>query len=317
MRSKIYAELPGLNDDLDQVLGVINKKLESSEEKFSKIVCARFNGNSKLIRSALVLIGASYKSSVKEKALNLAAAIEMLHVASLIHDDIIDEARLRRNLPTINYEYDDGYAVICGDYLFSKSFQLIFETQDLKSISLMGSNVTTMVFGEVEQYLDKYNEKISIERYLAIIEKKTASFFATSLVLGARLAQVNEKESQLLENFGKSLGMLFQIQDDLLDFASVDQIGKSSQSDLKRGTYSLPVIIALNKDKQLIEILQQQEINFTEVLTIINKTKALEDTKEYIQQYYQDCLTILAALTNKTVSNHLKILMEKVLKRNY
>ncbi|MEG0283664.1 MAG: polyprenyl synthetase family protein [Erysipelotrichales bacterium] len=318
MSINLYEEFPQLEKSLKKVNNVIQKSLESSEESFSTIIQKRFNENSKLIRPALCLIASEYNPKVKEKAINLAAAIEMMHVASLVHDDIIDQAKTRRNEPTINEEYDVGYAVICGDYLFSKSFQLIFETQDLRGISKMGSNVTTMVFGEVEQYLEKYDENISIERYFSIIEKKTASFFATSLVMGAYLANVKEKEIKILEQIGRTMGMLFQIQDDLLDFESQEQIGKSSQSDILRGTYSLPIIIALEDSIKFRDYVMsnKEEISFNQVMTYLDSSDALQKTQNYIDEYYNKTISLINELSNKEVNVKLTTLVNKLMKRS-
>ncbi|MDR1781901.1 MAG: polyprenyl synthetase family protein [Bacilli bacterium] len=314
--STIFEEYPIINNKLNEVKKTIDDRLTTSEIKFSKVVRSIFNENSKLIRPSLVLIASEYNENVSEKAISLAAAVEMMHVASLVHDDIIDNAKTRRNQPTINEQYDIGYAVICGDYLFSKAFEIIFESQDLKGISKMGNNVTNMVFGEVEQYLDKYNQEINVERYLSMIEKKTASFFATSLTLGAYLAKVKQKEIDLLELIGKNMGMLFQIQDDLLDFKSNNITGKTSNmSDLKRGIYSLPIIIAMENDLKFKEYLKSEDINYDNIKTYLTNNKALEKCDDYIQKYYQETIKLINELSNNNVKEKLNYLVNKLLRR--
>lgn len=316
MSIKIYDDFPYLKDNLKKVSNLIYDKLESPEEEFSKTIRRVFNENSKMIRPALCLIATSYNKKVIKKALNLAASIEIMHVASLVHDDIIDNAKIRRNLPTINHEFDDGYAVICGDYLFSKAFELIVENKLLKSVSLMTSNLSTMVFGEVEQYLDKYDEDISIERYFSIISKKTASFFSTSLVLGAQLVKLSDSETQILDNIGKYMGILFQIQDDLLDFSEESQIGKSSMSDINRGVYSLPVIIALEKSKEFKDYLKNEdEYDFNYILNVLKNTNALDLTNEYINDYYQKTISEVHKLSNTEASKMLEHLINSLMKR--
>lgn len=317
MKTTIYDNYPKLKNDLVEVTKLIDSNLVTSEESFTTVIQKVFNENSKLIRPALCLIAASYNKKVNNTAISLAAAIEMMHVASLIHDDIIDKAKTRRNQATINEEYDEGYAVICGDYLFSKSFQLVFETQNLKGISKMGSNVTTMVFGEVEQYLDKYDEDISIERYFSIIDKKTASFFATSLVLGANLAQIKQDEIDVLESIGRNMGILFQIQDDILDFSSEEQIGKSSKSDILRGVYSLPLIIALEKSDSLKQYLQNNKhtLDFDYILNQIKINNALEITTNYIDEYYKKIIEEINLLSNTNVQEMLLSLVQQLINR--
>lgn len=316
MSNNLYDNFPELKNNLQEVSNLIQLKLETSEEKFSETVQRVFNKNSKMIRPALCLIAASPNKKIRKKAIRLAAAIELMHVASLVHDDIIDNAKVRRNLPTINYEFDDGYAVICGDYLFAKSFELIVENKLSKNFALMTDNLTTMVFGEVEQYLDKFDEEISIERYFSIISKKTASFFSTSLVLGANLAKLKEEEIELLENVGKSMGILFQIQDDLLDFSDESQIGKSSMSDINRGIYSLPVIIALEKSTEFKSYLKHsKEYDFTYILETLKKTDSLVITNNYIDDYYHKTMDDIHKLSNKEVVKMLEHLINNLMNR--
>lgn len=316
MSNNLYDNFPELKNNLQEVSNLIQLKLETSEEKFSETVQRVFNKNSKMIRPALCLIATSPNKKIRKKAIRLAAAIELMHVASLVHDDIIDNAKVRRNLPTINYEFDDGYAVICGDYLFAKSFELIVENKLSKNFALMTDNLTTMVFGEVEQYLDKFDEEISIERYFSIISKKTASFFSTSLVLGANLAKLKEEEIELLENIGKSMGILFQIQDDLLDFSDESQIGKSSMSDINRGIYSLPVIIALEKSTEFKSYLKHsKEYDFTYILETLKKTDSLVITNNYIDDYYHKTMDDIHKLSNKEVVKMLEHLINNLMNR--
>lgn len=316
MKYKFFNDNPQLSEDLEEVQKIILKQLTSDNTSFSDVIKKSFNENSKLVRPALVLIGANYNSKVKKQALSLGAAVEMMHVASLIHDDIIDEAKIRRAIPTINEQYDNGYAVICGDFLFSKSFELIFKTQDLKGISLMGTNVTNMVFGEVEQYLNRFNLDMSIDDYLSIIDKKTANFMATSLVLGANLAMVNENEKKKLENVGRYLGIYFQLQDDLLDFSQENIIGKSSQTDIKRGTYSLPLIITLQKDNELKDYLKtSDEFDYQYVYNKLSEYDAFNISQNYIDDYYQKINKTIEALSNNAVKEQLYYLLKKLDKR--
>lgn len=316
MKLSFFNDNPKLSEDLEIVKDVIKQEITSDESRFSEVIEASFNENSKLVRPALVLIGASYNSRVKKKALNLAAAVEMMHVGSLIHDDIIDQAKIRRSQPTINEKFDDGYAVICGDFLFSRSFELIFKTQDIKGISMMGNNVTKMVFGEVEQYLNRFNIDMNIDDYLSIIDKKTANFMAASLALGAHLAKVDADEITKLELVGKNLGIYFQLQDDLLDFSQEKIIGKSSQSDIKRGTYSLPLIISLEKDFELKKHLEEnEEFNHDFVYQRLLKNNAFAISQTYLDEYYQKTIDSIESLSKQSIKDQLYYLLKKLDKR--
>lgn len=318
MNANIFDKQADLKKELNEVKSLIDKKLSTDQVEFSQIVKNSFNENSKMIRPALALICASYKSANRQQAISLAAAMEMLHVATLIHDDIIDNSDYRRGKEAIQKSHGVGYAVICGDYLFAKSYQMLFENNKAASIKLMGNNVVKMCFGEVEQYYQRHNHTITVEKYLSIIEKKTAAFFESNCVLGAKLANCHKKEVETLKKFGHDLGMIFQIQDDILDFEkSQSQIGKPALSDLNRGNFSLPLIIAMQNDTELADYLSCHEVyDIPYVLDVIEKTQALDKAKAYYQAYMDSIIVHLANVTNDDVRDKLKIVVDVVIERN-
>ncbi len=313
--NKIFKEIPELNNKLSTVQKLIHEELTTDETKFSETIKAYFNANAKLIRPAFVLTAASYKDSYpNEEDIACAAAVEMLHVASLIHDDIIDNASTRRGIETVNKSHDVGYAVICGDFLYAKSYQLLFDTQNIAGLKYVGSKVCNMAFGEVMQYYEKFNSKLTVEKYLDIIASKSAALFQSNLIVGANLAGVDEKEQELLASFGLNYGLLFQIQDDILDYLNKDMY-KPIKSDLNRGIYTLPIIICTNKSDEFRTYLDSGNIDMETVLDYIEKYSGVEESLHYLEKYYQNCCDILEKLSSDKARSNLKYILDITYRR--
>ncbi len=313
--SKLFSEFPELVSDLEQVKLEINNQITTDEVSFNNHVKRYFNDNAKLLRPGFVLIAASYKNNYRNNEhIKCAAAAEMLHVASLIHDDIIDKSKTRRGITTLNSEFDNGYAVICGDFLYAKSFEIMFSNVSLSAIKSVGSGVVNMAVGEAYQYLEKYNYNLDIDRYLEIIAKKSATLFQTNLITGAKLANLSKKEEDLLITFGYEFGMMFQIQDDILDYLN-DEMFKPIHSDLKRGIYTLPVIIAADKSDEFRQYLNNNEIDFEIVLNYLEATDAICLATQVAEQYYHRCCSAINNLSNPKVQKYLQHLTDLTYRR--
>lgn len=304
--SKIFDDFPKLANKIKRVKEEIDSQLTTNEVSFNSHIKRYFNDNAKLLRPGFVLIAASYKSMYsKGEDVKCAAAAELLHVASLIHDDIIDNSKLRRGVETLNSEFDAGYAVICGDYLYAKSFELFFDNVNLSGIKHVGSQVTNMAYGEISQYLEKYNVGLDLDKYLDIISKKSASLFQSNLMVGAKLANVSKEQEDLLLEFGLVYGMMFQIQDDVLDYTNID-VYKPIHSDLLRGVYTLPVILCASIDEEFKEYILGDNIEFKVVLEYIEKSGALNSCNRMVENYYVDCMRIVDKINNREVKEYLK-----------
>lgn len=306
--SKIFSKFEKLDNELSQVMSFIDKELETDEVKFNQTIKKFFNNNAKLIRPALVLIGASYKENYKDNQnIISAASAEMLHVATLIHDDIIDESKLRRGMTTIHNEYDVGYAVICGDYLYAKSYQLLLANNSLSALQYVSGKVINMAFGEVEQYLEKFNEELNIDKYLEIIANKSASLFQSNLIIGAMLAGVNKEQEDLLADFGLNYGMMFQIQDDILDYVNLED-SKPIHSDLMRGVYTLPLLLYMQTNPEVIELINQKE--YAKVLDSVKSSDAIDNSIHLYEMYYKNCIEIINKLSSSKVQEYLLHLLD-------
>ncbi len=306
--------LPQFKNYLIQVQNIIKSELTVNDHNFSKTVLSYFNDKAKLIRPTLTLIAASYKNQISDKELKCAAAMEMLHVATLIHDDIIDNSNTRRGIETINSTQGSGYAVICGDYLFSKSFNLLFQANNYESLKYVGKNTVDMCFGEIKQFSHRIQGEISFEQYIDVIDKKTSALFQSNLAVGATLASLNDKQIELLIEFGLYFGRIFQINDDLNDFTKrKSEVGKPVLHDIKQGNYSLPVILVLDADKNLKKLIKH---DVSKLYEIIIESDIISRCLQINKSFYDHALSLLEALPNE-LSNSLNDLLEVVYNNNY
>ncbi len=311
--SKLFQDIPYLSQKLEEVRNVIELELQTDEEDFNKVISKYFNNNAKMLRPALVIIAATYNKNLRGKDIKCAAAAEMLHVATLIHDDIIDNAKIRRGIRTIHDEYDVGYAVICGDVLYAKSYQMLFNSSNFNGIKYVSNKVYDMAFGEVKQYIEKYNYQLSIDKYLDIIAKKSAALFQTNLAIGAQLAGVKKYEEELLLDFGLKFGMMFQIQDDILDVLSFD-MKKPIQSDMKRGVYTLPILICASNNEEfsiMLDLYQNDKVEFNQLDEYLKSTDSIEKAIDMYEMYSAACFEIVDKLGNEDVKVYLNYILKK------
>lgn len=201
----------------------------------------------KMIRPRLVLMAGSFgtdRPEVKERLYKLAAVVEMTHLASLIHDDIVDDAPFRRGQPSVQSKYGKNAAVYAGDFLMSRiMYQLMREGLNQAGV-VLSQTVAEMCAGEIGQSLCRYKEDVSVEEYLKNIHGKTVALFRACCHLGALESGCEEGISRMLESLGEDMGYMFQMRDDLLDFTDTSLIGKKAHQDFSEGIYTLPVILA-------------------------------------------------------------------------
>ena len=202
----------------------------------------------KRIRPALTLLAGKFYDYNLELLVPAAAAVELLHTATLVHDDVIDKSPERRGKPTINCLWGDSHAVLFGDYLFSTTSHLVSTTENIRVIDLFARTLMTISGAELEQASRAFNLSETREQYYQLIAGKTACLFSTATQSGAILSQAPEKMVEKLKDYGYNLGMAFQIVDDILDFIGQDrEMGKPVGNDLSQGTLTLPAILFLEK----------------------------------------------------------------------
>ncbi len=310
-----YLELRNLVEDkLFQVEDLIKIKLQSKISLIEKMSEHHFKSGGKRLRALLTLGSARLSGyDLGNRDVNLAACVELIHSATLLHDDVIDESHIRRGNKTTNSIWGNQSSILVGDYLLSRCFEMMVEDGDLEILKLLSSTSSKIAQGEVLQLQHKGEADLLEETYIKIINLKTAALFSAATRTGACLAGSNAKEKEALESYGKNLGLAFQIADDALDYYSKEIIfGKEIGKDFYEGKTTLPLIIIFqraNKEERefLLEILKKEkrsEDDFSETLALVNKYKAVQESlkrAEYFVNVSRDALGIFEDSEDKKI----------------
>ena len=312
---------------LTKVETLIQLKLKSDVNLIEKMTHHHLDSGGKRLRALLTLGSAKLSGyELGERDINLAACVELIHSATLLHDDVIDESNLRRGLKTTNSIWGNQSSILVGDYLLSRCFEIMVDDGDLEVLKLLSSTSAKIAQGEVLQLQHKGEADLLEETYIEIINLKTAALFSASTRTGACIAGSNEKEKKALESYGRNLGLAFQIADDALDYFAKEVIfGKEVGKDFFEGKTTLPLIIVFQKGNDeerefLLEIIKKEKRNeddFSETLALINKYKAVEESfkrAEYFVNVSRDALGIFEDSKEKKI---LQSLSSFSLKRNF
>ena len=307
-----------LGDKLQKVENLIQEKLRSEVSPIQKMSNHHLRSGGKRLRALLTLESAKLTGYKEDKRdINLAACVELIHSATLLHDDVIDESKLRRGVKTTNSVWGNQSSILVGDYLLSRCFEMMVEDGDLEVLKLLSSTSSKIAQGEVLQLQHKGEADLLEETYIDIINLKTASLFSAATKTGACLSGSNEKEKKALESYGRNLGLAFQIADDALDFYAKEKLfGKEIGKDFFEGKVTLPMIIIFQKGNKeeknfLKEIMSQEkrtEKDFSNTLSLINKYKAVEATfkkAEYFVNVSYDALAIFPDNEDKKILQNL------------
>ena len=314
-----YLELKSLlGDKLQKVENLIQEKLRSEVNLIQKMSNHHLRSGGKRLRALLTLESAKLTGYKEDKRdINLAACVELIHSATLLHDDVIDESELRRGVKTTNSVWGNQSSILVGDYLLSRCFEMMVEDGDLEVLKLLSSTSSKIAQGEVLQLQHKGEADLLEETYIDIINLKTASLFSAATKTGACLSGANEKEKKALESYGRNLGLAFQIADDALDFYAKEKLfGKEIGKDFFEGKVTLPMIIIFQKGNKeeknfLNEIMRKEkrtEQDFNNTLSLINKYKAVEATfkkAEYFVNVSYDALAIFPDNEDKKILQNL------------
>ena len=282
-----YLDLKNLvRGKLEKVEHLINLRLESKVELIQKMTSHHLESGGKRLRALLTLGSAKLAGyDLGERDVNLAGCVELIHSATLLHDDVIDESVLRRGKKTTNTIWGNQSSILTGDYLLSRCFEIMVDDGDLEILKLLSSTSAKIAQGEVLQLQHKGEADLLEETYIKIINLKTAALFSAATETGACLAKLEDKKKEALASYGKNLGLAFQIADDALDYFPKEiMFGKEIGKDFYEGKTTLPLIIIFqraNKEEKefLKEILKKEKRNeddFSETLALINKYKAVE-----------------------------------------
>ena len=303
---------------LDKVEELINLKLESKVDLIQKMTKHHLNSGGKRLRALLTLGSAKLAGyDLGERDINLASCVELIHSATLLHDDVIDESELRRGNKTTNTIWGNQSSILTGDYLLSRCFEIMVEDGDLEILKLLSSTSSKIAQGEVLQLQHKGEADLLEETYIDIINLKTASLFSAATKTGACISGSNEKEKKALESYGRNLGLAFQIADDALDYYAKEKFfGKEIGKDFFEGKVTLPLITIFQKGNEeekefLTEIMKKDkrtEDDFSETLALIFKYKAVETSlkkAEYFVNVSYDALAIFPESEDKKILQRL------------
>jgi heptaprenyl diphosphate synthase len=285
------------DEALEQVKQEVDRILSKSPliiREFTKHLMA---SHGKFIRAISVLICAQDKDDlIHPNAVKIAASIELLHLATLVHDDIIDNADLRRGEVTLQKKYGKRTAVICGDYLLSIALRLAASIPNKKEyLDLqLPDYVGRVCLGELNQHINNHNMNLSIYRYLKIISGKTAALFEASYFAGAIFSDCTETEAKKYKQLGFNVGMIFQLTDDCIDFENtVETAYKPVQSDYEQGVITLPLIHAFQEMNDVKEKAMQEGLTRKEINEAVSKTGGLNFTRMVVQKYYNKSMRII------------------------
>ena len=314
-----YLRLKNLvSSKLEDVSQRIKYKLASEINLIHKMTEYHLKSGGKRIRPLLTLASAKlcgYKNGNRD--VNLAACIELIHNATLLHDDVIDRSVLRRGVKTANSVWGNQSSVLVGDYLFSRCFEMMVEDGSQEVLKLLSSTSSRIAQGEVLQLEHKGEVDLLEETYFNIINMKTAALFAAATRVGACLGNRNKKEKDSLESYGKNLGLAFLIADDALDYLSSKAIfGKEIGKDFYEGKITLPLIIIFQRGnteernflKEIFNKKKRNEDDFSETLALINKYKAINASfkrAEYFVNVSHDALGIFQYSEEKKILQNL------------
>ena len=322
--------------NLQDIYGPVQAELEMTEKYLAEVSRSRnaaiseavfnvLNAGGKRLRPALLLIAAKACDYSGRDGIKLAASMELMHTASLMHDDVIDHADARRGVPTINSKWGNKTAILAGDYVYSKAIGILAEYGDFEVMRTVSTSVATMAEGEMTQSLSRNNLSLTEEDYLSIISSKTASLISCSCRVGAMLGEVHNGEIDTLAAYGLNLGMAFQITDDLLDISGDSQTtGKPPWKDLYEGSLTLPFIYALSEgDKSDIELIrtsfnpdrQLDKNALTRMRDMLQGYGAIDYGRRKAMDYASACKDDLESLKSSESQESLAMLADYVVAR--
>lgn len=314
-----------LSHDMTAVDGLIRDRMASENApRIPEVTAHLVEAGGKRLRPLLTLAAAKLCGYDGPYHVHLAATVEFIHTATLLHDDVVDESAQRRGRPTANLMWDNKSSILVGDYLFSRSFQLMVETGSLRVLDILANASATIAEGEVLQLTAAQDLSTNEEIYLQIVRGKTAALFSAATQVGGVIANAPEDQITALFDYGDALGISFQIVDDLLDYGgSTANLGKNVGDDFRERKLTLPVIKAVGQAtdaerafwSRVIEDGDQKDGDLEHALELLNAHKALEQTRADAVEWAEKAKRALEALPKSEIRYHLTDLADFVVSR--
>ena len=315
----LYSFLQG---DLSKIEKALEEAVQSQSSLIEESSLHLLRAGGKRIRPVFVLLSGQFGKRNSEMMKNAAVALEMIHMASLVHDDVIDEADVRRGRPTIKAKWDNRVAMYVGDYMFARSLDIYTLIDNPLAHKILANTMVELVVGEIKQIEDKYRFDQHLRDYFRRIKRKTALLIAASCQIGAIVADADPQIHQKLYRFGYYVGMAYQITDDILDFTGTEeQLGKPAGGDLLQGNITLPVLLAIkdqafrSKLERVHQGMDQSELQ--EIISYVHTTGSIEKSWEISNRYLQKALKVLDDLPKNRANKALRNIALYIGKRDH
>lgn len=311
---------------LSSDLNVIEKELEETINAQAPLLRQAslhlLKAGGKRIRPVFVLLAGRFGDYDINVIKNVAVTLELIHTASLVHDDVIDDAELRRGKQTIKAKWDNRIAMYTGDYIFARALELMTEISNPDAHKILSNTMVELCLGEIEQIKDKYRYDQNLRDYLRRIKRKTALLIAASCQLGAAATNVNDEIHKKLFQFGYYVGMSFQIIDDVLDFTSTEkELGKPAGGDLLQGNITLPVLYAMENwdiKQEIIKVHEHTERSeMDKIIQLVKDSGAIERSLSVSDRYLDKALAILEDLPKIKANKVLREIALNIGKRKF
>lgn len=317
--SNYWIENPFMHSELESVKQFMLDSVSDAMPLVKDPLVEVIESGGKMLRPAMVILGAKLGKYKSKRIIPIAACVELLHTATLIHDDIIDESKLRRGIETVHSKYSKEVAVLVGDYVFAKTFDILAGDYPAEMLKKLSYSIMKICEGELSQISNRYSEALMLDQYLEIIAGKTAALFSMSLFAGAYEAKVSNLAQRSLVQAGYCIGMAFQIIDDCLDYlGKTAMIGKNIANDIKQGDITLPVIYALQNEtsgvlRDLVFKSNMTPEDVVKIRELVIENNGVVLAEEKAKEYGRDALTALSKLKKSDSRNTLERIVHSIL----
>ena len=320
--NSITTALELVASDMVEVDRVIAQRLDSGVPLVGEVARYIISAGGKRLRPVLLLLTCGALGYSGSQRHNLAAVVEFIHTATLLHDDVVDESTMRRGRPTANENFGNPASVLVGDFLYSRAFQMMVDANSMRVMQTLADATNVIAEGEVLQLMNMHDASLDEEGYLRVIRSKTAKLFEASARLGAILANSSSAIEAACAQYGQALGTAFQVIDDVLDYdGNVAEMGKNLGDDLREGKATLPLILAMQRGSEsqrqtVREAIETGSVDrLAEIVAIVRETGALEATRDAAAAEAQRAIQAALALPENTHRTAMVALASQLLNR--
>ena len=303
-------------EDLDLLEDRLIEISSSSDPYLTEISQYLISAGGKRFRPLIALLAGKLGEGDNKKVIDAGVSVELIHLGSLYHDDVIDDATTRRGVVSTNKQWNSTLAILAGDYLLARSSELAAESLGLESVKLLASTYAQLVEGQTKEVQFSYDTNHGTEDYMKIIQGKTASLIKTSAKLGAMASNSNQESVNFISEWAWHNGIIFQITDDILDLSSDEQtLGKPSGNDILEGTYTLPVLLALKKQPEKSDV-SDGKVILKEVISEFNNDEIISESKLFLKTHIEKSENAAMKIENKDIRNILLDLNRYLIERS-